>query len=111
MHGYLIFLPLHPQCFDLRNYMDLNYRVHGNRWRCVACESFVSLKSLERCGLTADLLQEFTPSVIEDGRDRVEFRSGGSYELLPKRKKRYKGKESDPSSGKPSAQVEVIDLD
>jgi hypothetical protein len=42
---------------------------------------FVSLQSLEICGLTSHLLQEFESSATSD-RDRVEFSADGRYKLL-----------------------------
>jgi len=79
------------QCFDLRNYIESNSFVSGGRWRCASCEDFVSLQSLQHCGLTASLLEEFKDQASVD-RDRVEFCANGSYRLLDERKSRYSGK-------------------
>jgi hypothetical protein len=57
----------------------------------------VSLQSLEICGLTKDLLQEFQKIVSPMTHDRVQINSDGSYMLLAERKerkrKRANGKE------------------
>jgi len=76
------------KCFDLRSYIQSNACVSGSRWRCASCEDFVSLQSLEYCGLTASLLEEFKDQATVD-RDRVEFCASGSYRLLDERKLRY----------------------
>ena len=78
-----------PQCFDLENYLSVNAFVSGNRWRCASCESFLSLKSLECCGLTSQLLHEFASTVSTD-RDRIELCSDRSYILLKPRMPRSK---------------------
>ena len=69
-----------PQCFDLESFLSTNTFVSGNRWRCASCESFVSLRNLERCGLTSHVLREFA-STVSIERDRVEV-SDRSYKLL-----------------------------
>lgn len=87
--------------------------VSGSRWRCASCESFVSVKDLEHCGLTASLLDEFATEV-SSARDRIELSSDKSYRLLGEKKQRYKVKSSkkDPSE-KASNLTEqvVIDID
>jgi hypothetical protein len=77
------------QCFDLRNYIDLNVHISGTRWRCASCEKFVSLKNLEICNLTLRVLKEFETLITSD-RDRVEFTADGKYHLLPEREARSK---------------------
>ena len=78
-----------PQCFDLENYLKANAFVSGNRWRCASCESFLSLKNLERCGLTSHLLHEFASTVSTD-RNRIELCTDRSYTLLKARQPRSK---------------------
>jgi hypothetical protein len=48
----------------------------------------VSLQSLEICGLTTDLLQEFQKVLSSMTHDRVQIKSDGSYMLLAERKVR-----------------------
>jgi hypothetical protein len=57
----------------------------------------VSLKSLEICGLTKDLLREFQKAVSPMTHDRVQINSDGSYMLLAERKQR---KRKRPNNGK-----------
>ncbi len=70
------------QCFDLRNFLELNRNVTGGRWRCQACESFLSTEDLELCELTTDMLSEFKKEHSTE-RDEVELSADGSYRLKP----------------------------
>jgi hypothetical protein len=77
--------------------------VSGSRWRCAACENFVSLQDLECCGLTAYIIEEFE-KVLSPERDRIEFCEDGRYKLLEARqlrcgKKRPKQEGDGPSQG------------
>ncbi len=89
----------HFQCFDLLYFLGLNLRSCGSRWKCASCENYVSWRSLQYCGLTAALLQEFQgqASVV---RDRIEFRADGRYRLLEESKTRNNKK-------RPSAEENV----
>jgi hypothetical protein len=76
------------KCFDLQNFVSSNGFVSGSRWRCASCETFVSVDSLEVCGLTSRLLDEFKTEASPE-RDRIEFRSDGTYSLLPEKTPQY----------------------
>jgi len=76
------------QCFDLFPFVAGNIFMSGQRWRCPACEKFVSLQQLQHCGLTAALTTEFRDKAAAK-HDRVEFRSDRSYCLLDERKRSY----------------------
>jgi len=78
----------HFQCFDLFPFVAGNIFMSGQRWRCPACEKFVSLQQLQHCGLTAALTTEFRDKAAAK-HDRVEFRSDRSYCLLDERKRSY----------------------
>ena len=107
------------QCFDLRNYIDTNIYISYNRWRCASCENFVSLQSLQICGLTSHLLKEFQGSATSE-RGRVEFSSDGRYKLLEQQVSRHK-KRLESTSASANAEVptkalaaqniEIIDCD
>jgi hypothetical protein len=76
------------QCYDLESYINSNVHISGSRWRCAACENFVSLQDLEYCGLTAYIIKEFE-KVLTEERDRIEFSEDGRYKLLEARPLRY----------------------
>lgn len=90
-----------------------------NRWRCASCENFVSLQSLQICGLTSHLLKEFKGSASSE-RDRVEFSSDGRYKLLEQAVSRHK-KRLESTAGSVNVEVqekavaaqdiEIIDCD
>lgn len=69
------------QCFDLISFLVSNVKVSAGRWRCFVCEDFVSLDSLEQCGLTTDILKEFDGQA-DAMRNRIEITSDKSYQLL-----------------------------
>ena len=71
----------HQQCFDLESYITANSYVSGGRWRCSACENFVSLQNLEVCGLTLHLLRAFARVATSD-RSRVALCGDRTYKLL-----------------------------
>lgn len=91
----------HWQCFDLEIFLVLNEKVYGGRWRCPACESFVSPSDLEICGLTQDCLRMFSTDVSSN-RHQVEFRADRSYRLLKPQKLRYANKKRALGNGKKS---------
>ena len=78
----------HWQCFDLQNFLQSNEAVSGQRWRCVLCENFVSPEQLEECGLHLTLLDQYRMQATLH-RDRVQFRSDSTWDLMDESKKRY----------------------
>jgi hypothetical protein len=86
-NNYRNFISLRGQCFDLRNYLSINQFISGTRWRCACCESFVSIYNLEYCSFTKYLIDEFRTKVTWN-RDRVEFCSDGTSQLLEPQKTR-----------------------
>ncbi len=110
---------LPSKCYDLRNYIDTNFCVSYNRWRCASCENFVSLQSLQICGLTSHLLEEFKSSATSE-RDRVEFSSDGRYQLLVQQVSRHKKRldstllatnEEAPSKAAATQHIEIVECD
>ncbi|KAL7511012.1 hypothetical protein ACHAXN_007947 [Cyclotella atomus] len=97
----------HLQCFDLRNYLRINEPVYGGRWRCHACEEFVSVRDLVHCGLFQAMIDKFKDQ-ISAARDKVTLHSDGSYHLNPENKLRYTTKKPDAAK---ASDAEVIDLD
>jgi len=69
------------QCFDLTSFLVSNMKASAGRWRCFVCEDFVSLDSLEQCGLTTDILEEFNGQV-DAAQNRIEITSDKNYRLL-----------------------------
>ena len=78
----------HFQCFDLKGFIECNSVCSGQRWKCAACEDYLSIQNLEYCALTKAALTRFEGQVSSE-RDRVEFRSDESYKLLPPTKVRH----------------------
>ncbi|KAL7473235.1 hypothetical protein ACHAXS_013667 [Conticribra weissflogii] len=78
----------HMQCFDLRNFLRTNEIVSGGRWRCGVCEDFLSVRDLIHCGLFQEMLDEYR-NLISGSRDKVSFRSDGTWMLKEENKLRY----------------------
>lgn len=97
----------HLQCFDLRNYLQLNEKVAGGRWKCINCEEFVSVRDLIHCGLFQAMLDHFRGQ-ISAVRDKVTLHSDGTFHLNAENKLRYASKKPAAAS---KAEEEVIDLD
>ena len=72
----------HFQCFDLFNFILSNSFPSGRRWKCPCCDNFVSLDSLEVCGLFKDMLEKHRKDVLSDGKDIVKIYSNGRWELM-----------------------------
>ena len=68
-------------------FLEGNSFVSGSRWRCRACEAFLSWRELEYCGYTAKLLKEFADRASPK-HDRIEISSDGQYRLLDERQSR-----------------------
>jgi hypothetical protein len=102
--------------------MACNTSVSGSRWRCPACETFLSYQDLQLCGLTQAALKKFEREVSST-RDRVEFKADKTYKLLPEPKLRYgtkkrtsatsgNGNNNNTTSTKMDPDtIEIIDLD
>jgi hypothetical protein len=80
----------HLQCFDMRTFLHYNKHISGGRWRCGVCEDFISVRDLVRCGLYETMLLEYEDK-ISAGRDKVSFRSDGSWCLKKDSKLRRGG--------------------
>ena len=80
------------QCFDLKNYLDSNHVITGQRWKCLVCEDLVAYDQLELCGLTQQALETHDKEAVPTNRDRIEFASDGSYKLLEAKKERHRKK-------------------
>lgn len=112
----------HLQCFDLRNWLSTNENVAGGRFRCGACENFLSVRDLIHCGLFQAMLDTHRDEV-SGLRDKVCLRPDGTYYLKDENKLRYANKKKaltstvdldsdDDRAGRAMAkEPEVIDLD
>jgi len=84
----------HFQCFDLQNFLDSNAFVSGTRWECPVCNNeLISVYDLQYCGLTAHMLDRYKDEATSF-RDRIQFFSDGSWQLMAETRKRYASKES-----------------
>jgi hypothetical protein len=97
----------HLQCFDLRNFLHINEKVAGGRWKCINCEDFVSVRDLIHCGLFQAMLDQFKGQ-ISAVRDKVTLHSDGSFHLNAENKLRYSNKKPDAAS---KAEEDAIELD
>lgn len=80
----------HLQCFDLRTWLHNNAIVSGGRWRCALCETWVCPRDLLRCGLFDRMLEKHRGEVSGE-RDKVQFRSDGTWDLMAENRLRYGG--------------------
>jgi len=78
----------HMQCFDLETWLHSNKHVSGGRWRCGVCESFIAAGDLVRCGLFDAMLHDHRDKV-SGVRDKVSFKSDGSWFMKEENKLRY----------------------
>jgi hypothetical protein len=110
----------HMQCFDLKNFLHSNERMSGGRWRCGACESFVSVRDLVHCGLFQAMVDTLGDQV-SGARDKVSIRPDGTWKLMDENKLRYSKQkrggssaatktENDVQTNDKSAELEVIEL-
>ena len=102
----------HLQCFDMRTFLHYNKHISGGRWRCGVCEDFISVRDLVHCGLYETILLECKDK-ISAGRDKVSFRSDGSWCLKEDSKPRRGGdgeKGRTLNDAATQAPPEIIDL-
>mmetsp|Transcript_35567 Transcript_35567/g.106155 ORF Transcript_35567/g.106155 Transcript_35567/m.106155 type:complete len:1015 (-) Transcript_35567:602-3646(-) len=81
----------HLQCFDLKTWLHNNAIVSGGRWRCALCETWVCPRNLVRCGLFDAMLDKHRGDVSGE-RDKVSFRSDGTWELMNANRLKYNNK-------------------
>ena len=77
---------------DLRNFLESNRLVSGQRWRCLVCEKHLSYYDLQLDGLVEKLIFQFRKELQPVERDRIEYRADGTYTLLRERKQRQNTK-------------------
>lgn len=63
--------------------------ISSTRWRCRVCENHLSVRDLEVCGFTADLIVEMKDQLQPESKNRVLFLSNGTYRILEDRKQQY----------------------
>ena len=100
----------HLQCFDLKNFLQINESVSGGRWRCGNCENFVSVRDLIHDGLFQVMIDKYQGQ-ISGIRDKVSLQSDGTFYLKEENKLRYSNKAPAAASSNAATSTEVIDLD
>jgi len=100
----------HMQCFDLKNYLIANENLTGGRWRCGVCESFVNVRDLVHCGLFKAMLDDLGGQV-SGARDRVSYRSDGTWKLKDENRLRYRNKRKNEGGGNGSAATKAAASD
>ena len=84
----------HIQCFDLSNFLYINSFPSGRRWRCVCCDTFISVYELVHCGMFEQMIKD--SSSTDD--KTVEFKSDGTWKFMKESISKRKSKEKAPSS-------------